>query len=980
MEETGIEKCNFKKSEPVAVPKSFGSLTESRSIELIDAVDKQDTVNCGGFSIRGYTAAIRKRDWKISWPFFMLDDHNKLEDSPNWIPPIHVRQFRWWGNNSGFQVVSEEDICDRSEFCKVIARNMGGDREKDVSIVYSSREEENANKMICGTIGGATEVEPHEIDIGTQKDNSPNAAASPISKLHSIGLDESDCEFLENNDNSFGNESRDQHSASQNGALNGGLCQKKARKVRLLSDIIKSEALNASRKVHILHEDAETSHFDAAVIHSKESPDASMGTGLQPGLKSSVGSQENCRKTVMGKKRKRACGLGDKGSSLMCLPKVVPEKVVSTFHKGLAEVIHIETATDNSKAGVGLPPRLKSHVATEKRCGKTIMSKNQNKMTRFEDGESSLAPHSKDVSAKVCTSTGDSETNNDEIAIHSKSSWGAFTKRELHPDPVATHRKVVPRQKRNKMPRVEDISISRKDSSAKTKYKGITDFHGNQKITKKRSAQRSERTTKPCEDPDFDDIPMDIVGFMAKNQHERSLSNAKDTEESRYNMSQTENTMSASIMDFTEVLEKEVSAVLPKKNFSIERSQSSNAVSGIRSTGMSTENAHKTLDGCPSHINSEYDNSHMNINHREQPCIPTPFSSFSRYQRKPSSGIQPPVTDSGRNRDGRSLNSIEFLEACPDNQTISQKNLCGEAQLDRSSIQLNSRLCDINTTHKVDELYHTNMFSHPTDPLPKRNPNTDTHGNHVLKSVIPFVGPQSQNQKDNASETNKGTLPTYAFSCAENGDGYQPSGMSPLDLYSNENIPAMQLLRLMDQGASSSTLPTYAFSRLSKIGLGHSLPNTTAKSKYFRSESLAGGFPNNGMLPSKSPQKEKTKIYPSLPQSSGYVSRDGNSGKSRESVPIHDTQKKFLSVSDSIPHCKDYQTGENLMENVELGMCTVNQNPAEISVLDEGNEYMIGSEDLEHINMFSSKDRVSPINPDGHKRKRMMKLTALQGR
>lgn len=44
----------------------------------------------------GYVAEVRKRDWKISWPFSVPDGCNKLDEDTHWLPPLRVSEFRWW--------------------------------------------------------------------------------------------------------------------------------------------------------------------------------------------------------------------------------------------------------------------------------------------------------------------------------------------------------------------------------------------------------------------------------------------------------------------------------------------------------------------------------------------------------------------------------------------------------------------------------------------------------------------------------------------------------------------------------------------------------------------------------------------------------------------------------------------------------------------------------------------------------------------
>ncbi|KAA8541779.1 hypothetical protein F0562_022931 [Nyssa sinensis] len=45
------------------------SSIEQKSSEFVSGIEKKETEKCRHFSIRAYVADIRRKDWKISWPF-----------------------------------------------------------------------------------------------------------------------------------------------------------------------------------------------------------------------------------------------------------------------------------------------------------------------------------------------------------------------------------------------------------------------------------------------------------------------------------------------------------------------------------------------------------------------------------------------------------------------------------------------------------------------------------------------------------------------------------------------------------------------------------------------------------------------------------------------------------------------------------------------------------------------------------------------
>ncbi|XP_058114221.1 protein EMBRYONIC FLOWER 1 isoform X2 [Magnolia sinica] len=1218
--ETVIEECNCERSEPVPLSMSSRSLIESRSIEIRGADDKQEAGKCSHFSIRGYVAEIRKRDWKVSWPFSTPDDS---DEHANWLPPLHVNEFRWWrcqnclrttgatctarelgavvnylSNQvgvdsicfqenavtashdgalmplSGFQQLSEinisegrkvnEDTCinassgeSRQLICsdgkvkeRITLHPLGEDIQ--ASSNGSGSGEENVNQITQQTACGRTifkpchegertttqtnaitvevkgnelsgcskkgfargevsdaglDIEiplftgsggtgsshkddlglsrsnlvkmkeqhqkvmecfgfPKEVEIGTQNDGSVNAVEGPRSELNSMALDESDYEISKDNENTITSETHDQHSESQLGTSNEVLQRIKSRKVRLLTDIIKSEVSVVSGKNRSSNRDKEATHTDTAAGQSKTAPDASKDVDLHPGLGNHMSIRENDLKTIVGKKRTKTHRVEGKRTSLMTWLKDVAGKV--KVHKGYAEKKHNNSAIVNSKSTpdastrIGLHSDLESSMSSPRKDAKVILGKKQKKKTQVGDGQS-LMTWKNGVSRKIKKITENVETEHIGAEIRdSKSEQDAVFGRGPHQGGLKGHgpafRKAIMNKKRNKSPRVEDgkPSLKRrpKDSSVAPNYKTIPDLARHKKASKKQDARR---TNKMPEQETLDDIPMDIVELMAKNQHERCLLNAEDAAESRYKMSEATAGMkgSANAMDSIEVLGKEVQNLLHEKTYSIQKPPPNNAGGGMCIT---------RTNGHPPDITGNYSSGHLNFNQVEQSHASTKFSAVSHFQEKPSSGVHFPVSDSGRNADKWSLACMQFLEACHSNQNISQENICRPAHYSGSHgsgslIPSKTMPFDINVAPKVDELYDADMFSNAPDLLPRRTKNANGHADRGLTPMNTDLAPHLQKRKGKVvSDMNKGALPAHALSCTEKGNEYRPTMMGPVDLYTNDAIPAMHLLRLMDQGACSSTpidistdgkqdtflkqhqFPqnryhnflgledgtfeatepfeffnqnhqlgnsSKLFSPLLKSGaFGPSVQDVAQKPKdYGRPFGFTGEFSGKEIYSSpKTHGKEKTKSTRTptqtrgRPRSHGSVLQDGNLGKGRKSVTVHRTKKRLLSAADSTLQSKNTLINGPLMAHVGVmankkheialavenmsttGICSVNRNPAEFSIPGVDNMYMIGSEDLRSMSMIPPKDVLRLTNPDGHKRRRMMKLTAIQGR
>lgn len=548
------------------------------------------------------------------------------------------------------------------------------------------------------------------------------------------------------------------------------------------------------------------------------------------------------------------------------------------------------------------------------------------------------------------------------------------------------------------------------DALATSKGDSVTKLQGHKKASKK----HERKSSKTCEYDSSDDIPMEIVELMAKNQHERLLSRAEDTTENVYKMPESIASMKVpNIVDFTDV-GKEVPGFLQEKNSSVQQPQSSNARSGVCTTGKKVEKAGKKPNGNTC-ICVKDNNSLWSTKRLEQSYASTGFVAFSHCQENPSSGVQFPVTVSGINPN-----------ACHQNRTVPPWSSCGQSY-DGLQISSNKIPFNINIPPKVDDLCLQGAVFHCPHPSPKKNKSGNNHGNRGLNSI--------QKQKGKViSETNKGSLPAHACSSMDQGNACL-SMMVPLDLYTNEAISAMNLLRLMDQGACSGTpadismvgkqanpmqKPEFSHNHQHKEFFGlengefrtrnssmcpmptefsdqnHQRGSSCKVSPVFRIGELRcssqeaasdcskprrhfgfiNGLSNTAASP-KTHRKGKAKSSHLSIQTGGTSSL----GSVAQEENVVNAKKRLLSTSDSLAQSMNGEMTRSVKNCCMTEICTINRNPAEFTIPGEGNKYMVGSEDLKVANMFTSSDKLRPAtNVDGHKRRRIMKLTAIQGR
>ncbi|KAI3468226.1 hypothetical protein Pfo_024889 [Paulownia fortunei] len=86
---------SHRKSDSAASASKLGSLVQINSIaiDISSAMEEIESPKHEHFSIRGFVAGMRKKDWKICLPFASEGNDVDLVDN---LPPLFVPRFRWW--------------------------------------------------------------------------------------------------------------------------------------------------------------------------------------------------------------------------------------------------------------------------------------------------------------------------------------------------------------------------------------------------------------------------------------------------------------------------------------------------------------------------------------------------------------------------------------------------------------------------------------------------------------------------------------------------------------------------------------------------------------------------------------------------------------------------------------------------------------------------------------------------------------------
>ncbi|PPD83150.1 hypothetical protein GOBAR_DD19919 [Gossypium barbadense] len=400
------------------------------------------------------------------------------------------------------------------------------------------------------------------------------------------------------------------------------------------------------------------------------------------------------------------------------------------------------------------------------------------------------------------------------------------------------------------------------------------------------------------------------------------------------------------------------------------------------------------------------------LNERQKHRSPAEVGSCSTMQQmKPLNGVQFAATNSIRQNSAQNCQRLgNMIGQRSSHATVQALGVCNTCQ---SAPQQNKEVAHLwssmisnsmSYVHSIpqkcaDQIARLDVLSHCPSSLPKGNMSRNDDRN--------FLNVASNYEKHCRkfdSDALRRTHADYSFSCKHNAAG-------SVDLYSNETIPAMHLLSLMDAGLQSgapvdvdgnqrfvkktSFVPGHRPKELLSMASGGYRTNSMKHlsfdcyGKSHQPESFcecmsaaAAVSPTSfqhgksfkkapdfaGQFSMKSREKEKNKCPDSQRQSKNHRSQktvSSNSGLNTTcgSIPVHSMSKLVLGTSDftMFPmtlHPKESATKQKHKARTmsgtlfhpksgsEYGICLINRNPADFTVPEAGNMYMIGGEDL----------------------------------
>ncbi|KAK8544694.1 hypothetical protein V6N13_045774 [Hibiscus sabdariffa] len=553
------------------------------------------------------------------------------------------------------------------------------------------------------------------------------------------------------------------------------------------------------------------------------------------------------------------------------------------------------------------------------------------------------------------------------------------------------------KQKHHSCAEVGSSLVRQMDFSGKNNNGKSVELQDYSAIVWKNYDQRAERASGQGAS---DDIPMEIVELMAKNQYERCL---PDREIDKQPLGTANNTRNHQIrVDLNKVYGNEEMHLLHETT----RKPKPRAKNG-RIGKIVRDDIQKSVDSF-----SHLDRNQYNMSQLEQSFSAASFKPFPLCREKPLNGVQISATNSSRQNSAQNWQwignmvgqrsseaSVQALGVCNSCQSAPQQNK-EVAHLWPSTIP-NSVPYLYGIPQKCRDLVaNLDVLSHCHGNLPKGNVSGNDDRN--------FLNQASKFEKHSRkfdSEVLR-THADYPFACKHNG-------MGSIDLYSNETIPAMHLLSLMDAGLQSgapvdvdvnqrfvkktpslhghhhskvfSSLPSrgdrtnsmkhptydcYGKSHLpvSFCECTSATPVASPSTSFHHDKSFKKASDFTGESSLKSRERVKKKCSDSQRQnkncrSQKNVSSSGGLNTTCGTCTVHSMPKMVPGTSDFmmfraqlqalVSANKQKQEARTMCGTLfhpksgsENEICSINRNPADFTMPEAGNIYMIRGEDL----------------------------------
>nr|VDC85929.1 unnamed protein product [Brassica oleracea] len=165
----------------------------SISIDLAGAANEINMVKCDHFSIRGFVAETRERDDRKCWPF--SEESVTLENQQSYpLPSLSVPKFRWWRCMSCIKDINADGI----KGLHANSTSISGEKLDETSSVIPSQSKLNPltitdqEKERDNDIAGSAVVENENVNCErAHKDDQTVTATTLVKKVHPPSMDAS---------------------------------------------------------------------------------------------------------------------------------------------------------------------------------------------------------------------------------------------------------------------------------------------------------------------------------------------------------------------------------------------------------------------------------------------------------------------------------------------------------------------------------------------------------------------------------------------------------------------------------------------------------------------------------------------------------------------------------------------------------------------------------------------------------------------
>ncbi|KAK1375822.1 hypothetical protein POM88_032015 [Heracleum sosnowskyi] len=985
---------------------------DSISIDLGKAMDKMAaTDKCHHFSMRQYCADMRTKDIRICAPFARDgDDETKLRKQ---LAPLNVPKFRWWccqscvqdaGASSSNASQSQQNIENTSP-CSIrgeihpspCSNKENNDALAGPSAVHGPENgvKDFSSQQVCDqtlTLANParhTDDPAGEISVGWElakvcvPEPASDVAATDVLAIEYPGcrssssgakclaekadsIDEDLMTVVVANEISKKDIEIDASTRAKDaGAMKKASSTRRKKKVRLIAEILDVNAEVRSEQLASKEEQKRATPNECAAPAPISAP-----RKRKSNQESSKGKQLPSRKP----KKVRAT----KGDAIT---------TIATIHNSDSESVE-----DDASAGTGF----KSHMSLQKAGKEPCSSKLKTKMSHGDDKQGShksldRGNSKEDIGLDLSLNSYMDVDKINTLVPNKKTtlSNNHLMKEGSRTGPNFSFRKDVEEDMSGRIAYSTDINRQQENSVSLRKKLELSLGCSSKKAAEpKRFSEASrknidQRSETVFEQRSYDDIPMEIVELMAKHQYERGLSEA------------------------------ERNSCLTKRID--ERNYEMMGLSDVNRSGMQPlQKEHNKWN--PVKL-SQAGNNHYVVANRDESHVLPLFGTCSQTQQKESVSAQRPQTSASRT----------FINNATQNFLWS-----GDRLAHRSSPAYTQVIDTCNTANNGPQHSRMagNIWASGASNIAPPNPNfpqTIASGTSHMATYLPYPdlhkGKTVRDLDLNRADPNDsdvevlGGCPVVADNTGRN---LNPKEMNSMNSFSNEAIPAMQLLSLMVAGTHSRSpfninakkvieRPFFPCNNHPSIGMGERanlfekplFPQNHQVKEYSgtgpsvyksaRTTQMPSAYYGQNIVTSQQPEKAKKTNIPQqnnnwmvrTPVVSAGVSdmisgcnlhqgkQKGILGASVDVVfPL---QPKALKITENgMGSCQMHGTIRPLRDISKEEGCSVNQNPADFTIPDAGNKYMIRGGDLK----FSKDYFVSRVGGFDGQRRHGLKLTA----